>query len=58
MSLPDHRRAIHGRTWPQMHRHADFAAVERFERAGWRVAHLLGPVILVGLIAALALGVL
>lgn len=34
--LPDHRRAIHARTWPRTWRPADFDPIERPRRGGGR----------------------
>lgn len=52
-TLPEHRRAIHGRTFNQRFRHADFDPVER-PRSGLTVSDAVGAV-LVAVLAAVVL---
>lgn len=54
MSLPSHRRALYGRTWPSMYREADFDPIERPERSA-RLADMCIAAIFVAVLAWVAL---
>lgn len=53
-ALPEHRRAVYGRTFNQRFRHADFDPIERPKR-GLTVTDAAGAVVVAVLLAVLIL---
>lgn len=53
--LPEHRRALYGRTWPTSYTHADFDPISHYKRGLPLTDRVAGVLLAVFIGAALAL---